>query len=198
LDNLLKCTIEDNECIKVAILQGGADKYGEEPRSPAPTIQNFNLKSMEGSWYKVVGFNPNYDCYACQRNTFSKPEDANMFVNNNKLKVDVEFSMAHLLPDGSPPPPKNVKEDIEFNEEDGLFLGSQSIGFNDYETHETMVFDSVKNPWEALVLHKGTDNEVSYSRTAHSEGEMFGLSMLCQISITNFNKVILNSPSPFS
>jgi len=27
LDNLLKCTIEDNECIKVAILQGGADKF---------------------------------------------------------------------------------------------------------------------------------------------------------------------------
>ena len=28
LDGLLKCTIEDNECIKVAILEGGADAYG--------------------------------------------------------------------------------------------------------------------------------------------------------------------------
>jgi hypothetical protein len=29
LDGLLKCTIEDNECIKVAILEGGGDVFGE-------------------------------------------------------------------------------------------------------------------------------------------------------------------------
>jgi hypothetical protein len=29
LDGLLKCTIEDNECIKVAILKGGGDEFGE-------------------------------------------------------------------------------------------------------------------------------------------------------------------------
>lgn len=76
LDGLLKCTIEDNECIKVAILEGGADAYGtllylyfafqhcfifsnyivflilgQEPKSPAPTVRNFNLASMEGTWY---------------------------------------------------------------------------------------------------------------------------------------------------
>eukprot|EP00568_Trieres_chinensis_P003049 CAMPEP_0183291608 /NCGR_PEP_ID=MMETSP0160_2-20130417/967_1 /TAXON_ID=2839 ORGANISM="Odontella Sinensis, Strain Grunow 1884" /NCGR_SAMPLE_ID=MMETSP0160_2 /ASSEMBLY_ACC=CAM_ASM_000250 /LENGTH=517 /DNA_ID=CAMNT_0025452441 /DNA_START=79 /DNA_END=1629 /DNA_ORIENTATION=+ len=170
LDNLLKCTIEDNECIKVAILDGGADNFGEEPRAPAPTVRNFNLASMEGSWYKVVGFNPNYDCYACQRNTFSAPSQS-----GDSLQVDVEFSMPHLMPDGTPPPPKNVRESVRA--EDGLMVGSQSIGFNDYSTHENMVFDN-PNSISAetnLVLSKGTDNEVSYARTAHSEGEMFGL-----------------------
>lgn len=181
LDNLLKCTIEDNECIKVAILDGGADKYGEEPRAPAPTIQNFNVNSMEGTWFKVVGFNPNYDCYACQRNTFTAPADANsnMFVSNNKMMMDVEFSMPRMLPDGSPPPPKNVRETIQVSD-DGTF-GSQSIGFNDYDTHEVMVFDSPSSPVSAatnLMLGKGTKNEASYARTAHSEGEMFGLSKL--------------------
>ena len=176
LDNLLKCTIEDNSCIKIAILDGGADKFGEEPRSPAPTIQNFDLKSMEGSWYKVVGFNPNYDCYACQRNTFSPAENDNFFGTNNKLQLDVQFSMPHLLPDGSPPPPKNVRENVLLSPDDGLMYGSQSIGFNDYETHETMVFDAVMNPLEKLVLNKGSNHEASYARTAHSEGEMFGLS----------------------
>lgn len=176
LDNLLKCTIEDNDCIKIAILEGGADKYGEEPRPPAPTVKNFNLKTMEGSWYKVVGFNPNYDCYACQKNTFSAAEDGNPFANNNKLQLDVAFSMPHLLPDGSPPPPKNVRENVKLSDDQGLMYGSQSIAFNDYETHETMVFDSAKNPLEQLVLNKGSKGEASYSRTAHSEGEMFGLS----------------------
>lgn len=202
LDNLLKCTIEDHECIKVAILDGGADEYGSEPRPPAPTVPNFRVKSMEGAWYKVVGFNPNYDCYACQKNTFSKTDvvsdnriNMNMNMNmggamgavfnkngNNmdKLEVDVRFSMPRMMPDGIPPPPVNERETV--SDEDGLMFGSQSIGFNDYQTREMMVFDrptasaSGSNSLQKnVVLGKG-EKEQSYSRTAHSEGEMFGLS----------------------
>jgi len=172
LDNMLKCTIEDHECIKVAILPGGADKFGEEPKPPAPTLANFDTRSLEGSWYKVVGYNPNYDCYACQRNTFSPVDSDNIFSSTNKLQVDVEFSMPYQLPDGSPPPPKNIRETIKVNNEDGSLLGSTSIGMNAYSTHETMVFDKSPNPFDNFVTKKG----VSYSRTAHSEGEMFGLS----------------------
>jgi|Dee2metaT_21_FD_contig_51_1301550_length_1760_multi_7_in_0_out_0_1 hypothetical protein len=178
LDNLLKCTIEDNECIKVAILPGGADSYGEEPLPPAPTVRNFDMMSMEGTWYKVVGFNPNYDCYACQRNTFTSPDSNDVIRNpfNDKLQVDVEFSMPRMLPDGSPPPPSNVREQLTRGE-DGLVYGSQTIGFNDYATRETMVFDKAGDPASKvanLVLKNGQD-EKSYARTAHSEGEMFGL-----------------------
>jgi hypothetical protein len=178
LDNLLKCTIEDNNCIKVAILDGGSDKFGEEPLPPAPTVPSFQLASMEGAWYKVAGFNPNYDCYACQRNTFSSPEGGNMLgLGKDRLQVDVEFSMPRMLPDGSPPPPENKRETIKSREGDGFLVGSKSIGFNDYATHETMIFDGAKDTKSALtnlVLGKGSD-EKSFSRTAHSEGEMFGL-----------------------
>jgi hypothetical protein len=97
LDNFLKCTIEDNSCIKVAILDGEQDKSGQEPRSIAPVVKNFNMRSMEGSWYKVVGFNPNYDCYACQRNTFSTADNTGVPLlqnpNADKMEVDVEFSI---------------------------------------------------------------------------------------------------------
>jgi len=170
LDNLLKCTIEDNNCIKIAILEGGADAFGEEPRSPAPTVKNFQLASMEGAWYKVVGFNPNYDCYACQRNTFSPPR-------GDSLQLDVEFSMPHLMPDGTPPPPSKTRESVR-TDADGLTFGSQSIGFNQYQTHETMVFDQAGKGADKktdLVMNGGKMNEASYARTAHSEGEMFGL-----------------------
>jgi hypothetical protein len=174
LDNLLKCTIEDHECIKIAILPGGADKFGEEPRAPAPTLKNFDHKTMAGTWYKVAGFNPNYDCYACQRNTFAIPEQDGFIPVSNKLDMGVEFSMPHLLPDGSPLPPKNVRESIVV-ENDAMF-GSKSIGLNEYHTNEVMLFDNAKDAPANLVVNKGKDNEASYARTAHSEGEMFGLS----------------------
>ena len=176
LDNLLKCTIEDNECIKIAILPGGADKFGEEPRAPAPTVRGFDYTSMEGTWYKVVGFNPNYDCYACQKNTFQLPDqkDGIIPVSNDRLNMGVEFSMPHLLPDGTPLPPKNVRESIMVK--DDAMFGSKSIGLNEYQTSEVMVFDKSNDPLANFVANKGKRNEASYSRTAHSEGEMFGLS----------------------
>ncbi len=178
LDNLLKCTIEDHECIKIAILPGGADKFGDEPRAPAPTVRDFDYTSMEGTWYKVVGFNPNYDCYACQRNTFAIPEQEDLVpVGNNvdRLEMGVEFSMPHLLPDGSPLPPRNVRESITVK--DDTMLGLKSIGLNDYQTNEVMVFDKQNDPLSNnLVVNKGKANEASFARTAHSEGEMFGLS----------------------
>lgn len=180
LDELLKCTIEDHNCIKVAILEGGADAYGQEPRSPAPTVKNFRMNSLEGPWYKVVGYNPNYDCYACQKNTFSVPDDGQgmSFKSRNKLEVDVRFSMPRMLPDGTPPPPVNEREFVSMRETDGFMYGSKSIGFNDYQTREVMVFDNPSDPVSNLmniVLGKGTDKEQSYARTAHSEGDMFGL-----------------------
>lgn len=177
LDNLLKCTIEDHECIKVAILPGGADEYGSEPAAPAPTVLNFDPRTLEGSWYKVIGYNPNYDCYACQRNSFNRPtNDDNFWFQRpssvvSKLQMDVEFSMPHLLPDGSPLPPTNTREAVVFK---GLST-SQSIGLNAYNTHETMVFD-VPSSAQRYVVNTGTDQEKSFARTAHSEGEMFGLS----------------------
>jgi VDE lipocalin domain len=186
LDNLLKCTIEDNECIKIAILPGGADKYGEEPRAPKATVANFDYKSLQGTWYKVVGFNPNYDCYACQRNTFALPEqDDTKLVSSssNILNVGVEFSMPHLLPDGSPPPPRQVRESAAvFGKDVSVEGGFRSIGLNEYNTNEVMVFDNVMAKDTAtdnkynLVLNEGKANEARYRRTAHSEGEMFGLS----------------------
>lgn len=190
LDNLLKCTIEDNECIKIAILPGGADRYGEEPRAPKATVANFDYKSLQGTWYKVVGFNPNYDCYACQRNTFALPTEENeggdgttlvaAAASSNTLNVGVEFSMPHLLPDGSPPPPKQVRESAAVFGKDEVSIegGFRSIGLNEYNTNEVMVFDNVatKSGSNNLVLNEGKANEARYRRTAHSEGEMFGLS----------------------
>lgn len=143
LDDFLKCTIEDHECIKVAILPGGFDAV--PPAPPAPILTNFDPKSMTGSWFKVMGFNPNYDCYAQQRNSFEVSSR-----QRNSLEVDVEFSMPRLLPDGIVPValPNNAAL-------------PDHMAMNSYKTHELMVFDE--------------NNKDPYGRSAHSHGEMFGL-----------------------
>jgi lipocalin len=211
LDNLLKCTIEDNECIKIAILPGGADKYGEEPRAPKATVANFDYKSLQGTWYKVVGFNPNYDCYACQRNTFAIPEEQQQISTTsslvstsataNTLTVGVEFSMPHLLPDGSPPPPRQVRESASvFGKDDASIEGGfRSIGLNEYNTNEVMIFDTVDENDsinDNLVLNEGKINEARYRRTAHSEGEMFGLSKYCFETVSHLARMLHRSKRP--
>ena len=60
-----------------------------------------------------------------------------------------------------------------------------SVGYNQYSTHETMVFDSASNNGigdTVNVLLGKEGNKKLYSRTAHSEGEMFGLSKFNVIS----------------
>jgi len=68
-------------------------------------------------------------------------------------------------------------ESVKVREEDGLLYDSRAIGFNDYKTQEVMVFDTPQDAmsqFSNVVLGKG-NKQASYERTAHSEGEMFGL-----------------------
>jgi len=67
LDSWLSCTIEDNECVKVPkSVDNSAENLGYES-----VIKNFDPKSLEGTWYKTDGLNPNYDLFDCQSNTFT-------------------------------------------------------------------------------------------------------------------------------
>ena len=61
--------------------------------------------------------------------------------------------MSRLLPDGSPPPPSNVREKLSNRDTDNLMYGSQSIGLNEYTTRETMVFDSPTDPASYFLIY---------------------------------------------
>ena len=86
MNDLLECSIERHECIKVAILPGGPDLASEAPLPPIMPVADFDAKSLEGSWYKVMGYNDRYDCFDCQQNTFKS-------AGWDKLDVSVEFQM---------------------------------------------------------------------------------------------------------
>jgi lipocalin len=93
MNDLLECSIERHECIKVAILPAGPDKASEAPMPPLTPVANFNTRSLEGSWYKVMGYNNRYDCFDCQVNSFK-------VAGKDKLDVDVEFQMPRPGKDG--------------------------------------------------------------------------------------------------
>ncbi|KAK7254201.1 hypothetical protein SO694_00008570 [Aureococcus anophagefferens] len=73
MNDLLECSIEKNSCIKVAILPTGPDSATEAPAPPLVPVANFDQKTLEGTWYKVMGWNDRYDCFDCQKNFRSAP-----------------------------------------------------------------------------------------------------------------------------
>mmetsp|Transcript_105553 Transcript_105553/g.183556 ORF Transcript_105553/g.183556 Transcript_105553/m.183556 type:complete len:512 (-) Transcript_105553:38-1573(-) len=137
LDNLLQCTIEKEKCIKISIMEPGADGPLDAPLPPKPLVP-VTQAEMSGDWYKVMGWNPNYDCFDCQRNSFSKNAVSKVGSSNigsNGMSMEVEFSMPRERLDQQP------------------------------QTYRSTVLETLR-----------FDKTPSSRRTAHTEGQMFGVS----------------------
>ena len=90
LNNWLSCTIEDNECVKVPKnIDNSAEDVGY-----TNIVQNFDPKTLIGTWYKTDGLNPNYDLFPCQSNTF-KPSDG----TPDASALDMEIFLRIAQPD---------------------------------------------------------------------------------------------------
>jgi hypothetical protein len=96
---------------------------------------------MSGKWYKVLGFNPNYDCFDCQKNTFSQGNAARsafgvreIDIGPSSAAVEVEYTLARERLDAAP------------------------------ETFHTRLVEKLE-----------FDTVPGAVRTAHTEGQMFGL-----------------------
>jgi len=67
LNAWLGCTLEDQECVTTGVKHDTSKYYANPPRA----ITSFKPSDLEGKWYKVLGYNPKYDTYPCQTNTFA-------------------------------------------------------------------------------------------------------------------------------
>ena len=54
-------------------------------RNPTTTVETVEDDLLNGMWYVVQGFNPLYDCYACQELTFE--------INDGQIDYHALFSM---------------------------------------------------------------------------------------------------------
>ena len=133
LDDVLSCTIEDAGCIKIALMEPGSDSPLEAPLPPKPIIP-VSRTSMEGTWYKVMGWNPKYDCFDCQCNSFEKPGAREMAATigdggDSSMSVQVDFSMPRVR-EGAPPErfSQTLHETIEFDSEPGSHRTAHTQG----------------------------------------------------------------------
>jgi len=149
LERVLQCTIEDAGCIAIATQEPGGDRLEDAPLPPKALVQA-TPASMAGRWYKVMGFNPNYDCFECQRNSFATTtsggggggdsratpavRESTTDINGGTAAVKVEYAM-----------PRNGR----VGQADQTFYS---------ELSEKLEFDAP-----------------NARRTAHTEGRMFGL-----------------------
>lgn len=53
-------------------------------------LKDFDVRKLDGKWYKVRGYNPKYDCYPCQTNTFKYNP------TTNKMETEVKLRVANL------------------------------------------------------------------------------------------------------
>jgi hypothetical protein len=82
LNAWLGCTLEDKECVTTGVKQDTTKYYA----NPPPAMSAFTPADLEGKWYKVLGYNPKYDTYPCQTNTFTRAKDGGL-VNDILFRV---------------------------------------------------------------------------------------------------------------
>lgn len=76
LNSWLKCTLEEKECVTTGVKQDTSSFYQNPPQTKS--MEKFKPADLEGKWFKVLGYNPKYDTYPCQINTFTPNPDGGL------------------------------------------------------------------------------------------------------------------------
>lgn len=70
LDELLYCSVEKNDCVQVPGKENVGWNTDIPENLPSKPIIPYDIASLQGSWYKVMGLDSRYDCFDCQKNSF--------------------------------------------------------------------------------------------------------------------------------
>jgi len=107
LDGFLGCAVEREGCVKVPKVEGGALQSENDP-GKLKSVTPFDPTTLEGTWYKTDGLNPNYDLFPCQSNVFSPLRGSTIDMDiklrvarpNNRGFYDNELSETMVIDEG--------------------------------------------------------------------------------------------------
>ena len=165
MNQLLSCSVDANGCIKIAILPPGPDSPSEAPAPPIKPLENFDPDSLEGTWYKVLGYNSLYDCFDQQKNTFTKLSDGKSF------SVDVRLSMPRPL---SLFQNDNSDFDKQRQKAEYPLRLSETLVFDDENTDKSS-FAFKREGQDYAKLTRVDSSSEGKHRHASSVGHLFGL-----------------------
>jgi len=107
LDAWLNCTVETKKCVSVPPQLIDVNKWFTE--NVPKKLPNFDVSSMQGTWYKVRGYNSKYDCYLCQPNKFDYTK------GSSSLQADIQLRVPKIKSGGFWQ--NNVKENLQISPE---------------------------------------------------------------------------------
>jgi hypothetical protein len=94
LDSLISCTVEQNDCVHVPGKESAADWTPDRLADlPAVPLSAFDIASLQGGWYKIMGLDSRYDCFDCQYNSFQK-------TGAGTLAMEAQFRIPRPTPPG--------------------------------------------------------------------------------------------------
>lgn len=67
-DSLMYCMFQGHNCLTLPEPQPIDNATCRNPASAV--VGELELETMRGTWYVTNGYNPDYDCFACQELTF--------------------------------------------------------------------------------------------------------------------------------
>lgn len=136
VDNLLKCLFVDHECLSLPPPDPLNNATCRDPTTQ--TVEEVDDEVLNGTWYVVQGFNPLYDCYACQELTFD--------VTDGKIDYTALFSM--IAANGTEIWPIAKMQGEDRSQPGKLIMTGEENGLPDEQT------------W--YVMHLSTDTLVVY------------------------------------
>ncbi|WAR23729.1 VDE-like protein [Mya arenaria] len=81
-DALMACLVDDHHCMT---LPPPDKKFKCDV--PSTYAANFTLPLLSGTWYVVLGFNKDYDCFDCQISSYSKTPNSSNFTLTERYDV---------------------------------------------------------------------------------------------------------------
>lgn len=167
LNRILYCSVEKEDCVKVP-RDETRSTWAVDPSHERPlVVKDFDMSSLEGSWYKVMGWDQRYDCFDCQMNSFKMPQ------RDGALPSPARAGLGSRLRRWEVP---NAVADDEIVDERSAARDRGNDGLRmDMEVRFTMPRPRDAKGYRNSVQEEIIGDAPDAARSMHSRGRMFGL-----------------------
>lgn len=184
LDNILACSVEKNDCVQVPGKESTGWTTDNLSDLPAAPLSTFELRDLEGKWYKVMGLDSRYDCFDCQKNTFKKTSESSM-------TMEAMFRIPRPTPPGYFQ--NRIIEELRTSESLERERKEKELESNTKVASTTETKTASDNKMNPEGYRNPTKDDVANLAHLQSKGEMFGLTFWENWYVLGESKPVVNN-----